>query len=243
MTATSASCSGITAILVAGGSGQRFSATVDKLLVPVHPPATETVLYHSAHALACVSDITQLVVVCRATCQAQYATWVEASCAEANRQRRQKGNHPITLSWTKAGTTRRGSVWAGLQSLNPVDNDHWVLIHDAARPFIQPSVITAMLHAYTGQGALTLAHRVTDTIKQQAPDGQVITLPREQLWAVETPQLFKATDLLKAHQTVEQNTPVTDDCQLLELAGLGHTQFFEHTTVNTKITTPGDTHR
>ena len=83
------------------------------------------------------------------------------------------------------------------------DNIDFVFIHDCARPLIRPDQLTALLKAVRRDGAVVLAHRVTDTVKQVARArrrgspvrGRAATLDRARLWAMETPQVF-ARDLV-----------------------------------------------
>jgi 2-C-methyl-D-erythritol 4-phosphate cytidylyltransferase len=120
-----------------------------------------------------------------------------------------------------------------------------VLIHDAARPFVPPEVVQAVLAAATQHGAATAALPVADTLVAQHPDGERGALwgqltSREGLWAVQTPQGFDRALLLEAHrQAAQAGIQATDDAGLVARLGLsvalvpGDARLF-------KVTTPGD---
>ncbi|PCH80361.1 MAG: bifunctional 2-C-methyl-D-erythritol 4-phosphate cytidylyltransferase/2-C-methyl-D-erythritol 2,4-cyclodiphosphate synthase, partial [Planctomycetota bacterium] len=97
--------------------------------------------------------------------------------------------------------SRQGSVLNGLESLN-ADEPSTVLIHDAARPLVDPGVISRVLAALqTSPGAIP-ALAVADTLKRS--DGQFVetTVDRQGLWRAQTPQGFRFEDILSAHRQV-----------------------------------------
>ena len=202
----------IACILLAGGSGSRFSYADDKLMVNLKG---QSVITHSACALFNHAWVSQRVLVCPPDRQAQYLPLL---------------GHPT--EWAPAGETRQASVRSGLQLLEK-DID-WVLVHDAARPLAKPQQVDAFVAQFNGQGGSAFAHPAIDTIRQQQPDGDWLTLPRSTLWVTETPQIFVTLALVQAHQSVKES--VTDDLQLLELAGLGPVQLWHHRLPNHKIT-------
>jgi 2-C-methyl-D-erythritol 4-phosphate cytidylyltransferase len=87
-----------------------------------------------------------------------------------------------------------------------------------------------------------IAVPVHDTVKQVGPDQRGIerTLDRSTLWRAQTPQVFRKDAILQAHRAIAPDTPVTDDAQLMELAGLGPVVITPGAESNLKITTPGD---
>ena len=148
-----------------------------------------------------------------------------------------------TVAFVNGGGTRRESVLNALQHLksNPPQA---VLIHDAARPLIQPHVINQLIHDFTEKQLVgaSLAHRVTDTIKRTRDETLEIveTLSRDNLWAIETPQIFNYNLLYNAHQNVSTHIEITDDLMLLEYIGIKPIHLIENTTCNLKITTSQD---
>jgi 2-C-methyl-D-erythritol 4-phosphate cytidylyltransferase len=133
------------------------------------------------------------------------------------------------------GDRRRDSVAAGLVAL---EECAWVLIHDAARPFLSPEVVSRGLAAVTVTGACVSGLPARDTIKRVAADRTVVeTPPREQLWAVQTPQLFRRDLVLAALAASDDDA--TDEAALVELIG-GRVRVFEGAASCFKITTPDD---
>ncbi len=116
------------------------------------------------------------------------------------------------------GATRQDSVRLGLESLSELEPDY-VLIHDAARPFISANTISDVIGALTEyQGAIP-ALAVTDTIKR-ADDGIISqTVDRSALWRAQTPQGFHFGPILAAHQEAK-GRELTDDAAVAEAAGL-----------------------
>lgn len=115
------------------------------------------------------------------------------------------------------GKTRQESVFNGLSylSANPPD---YVLVHDAARPFVSQELINNIVEAVADAGAATAAIPVTDTIKEV--EGQFITktLNRAKLYMAQTPQAASFTQLLDGHRiAIRDKIDVTDDASILEL--------------------------
>lgn len=139
------------------------------------------------------------------------------------------------------GAERCLSVANGLAAV-PVDAD-LIAVHDAARPLVSQTDILATIAAAKNHGAASLARRVTETLKRTDANGLTQTpVDRENLWFIETPQIFRA-DLLRAayEQVIQQNLLVTDETSALESIGV-KTQLITSTSPNPKITTPADLH-
>jgi 2-C-methyl-D-erythritol 4-phosphate cytidylyltransferase/2-C-methyl-D-erythritol 2,4-cyclodiphosphate synthase len=139
------------------------------------------------------------------------------------------------------GATRQGSVRAGLEALAPHEPDI-VLIHDAARPFASPALVSRAIAAAERSGAAIPALPVTDTVKTVDAAGLVDkTLDRSALRLVQTPQSFAFPALLAAHRRAAEagREDFTDDAALAEWAGL-KVSIFAGETGNTKITNPDD---
>lgn len=133
------------------------------------------------------------------------------------------------------GERRRDSVAAGLAAL---DDCTWVLVHDAARPFLSEAVIVRGLAEVTVTGACVAALPARDTIKRVHSDRTVLeTPPREELWTVQTPQLFRRDLVLKALAATDEDA--TDEAALVERIG-GTVRVFEGEATCFKITTPDD---
>ena len=139
------------------------------------------------------------------------------------------------------GATRQASVHAGLEALTAEKPDI-VLIHDAARPFVTPAVISRAIEAAGRTGAAIPAVAVTDTIKLVGAAGDVEDTPdRARLRIAQTPQAFRFDVILEAHRKAvrEGRNDFTDDAALAEWAGLT-VATFEGDAANMKLTTPED---
>jgi 2-C-methyl-D-erythritol 4-phosphate cytidylyltransferase/2-C-methyl-D-erythritol 2,4-cyclodiphosphate synthase len=141
----------------------------------------------------------------------------------------------------KGGATRQASVHAGLEALVVAKPDI-VLIHDAARPFVSPALISRAIDAAAATGAAIPAIPVTDTIKLIGSSGHIEATPeRARLRIAQTPQSFRFDAILDAHRRAarEGRDDFTDDAALAEWAGLT-VATFEGDAANMKLTTPED---
>ena len=121
------------------------------------------------------------------------------------------------LIFAEGGATRALSVLSGLKVLPEVE---WVLVHDAARPFATPGLFARVLSAAQRVGAAIPALSCSDTIKRVV-DGLVIeTLDRASLCLVQTPQVFRRAELLRAYERLgEAASARTDDAAIYEVLG------------------------
>lgn len=139
------------------------------------------------------------------------------------------------------GATRQASVRAGLEALAELKPDI-VLIHDAARCFVTPELISRAITATGATGAALPVVPVTDTIKQVDANGAVDATPdRATLRIAQTPQAFRFDVILDAHRRAAQDgrDEFTDDAAIAEWAGLT-VSTFEGDANNMKMTTPED---
>ena len=116
------------------------------------------------------------------------------------------------------------------------------VVHDAARPLVTREVVERCVAAVNqGWDGAVAAAPMTDTVKEAAPDGRVVrTLPREALWAIQTPQAF-AAPVLRDALAVDDATlaDATDDASLVEAAG-GSVRVVEAPPENLKVTRASD---
>ena len=141
------------------------------------------------------------------------------------------------------GAQRSDSVLRALDDLagRAADTD-WVLVHDAARPCLSAADLERLLNAGTdSQGGALLAAPVADTIKRATDDGRSGgTVPREQLWRAQTPQMFRYRELREAlRQARAAGREPTDEAQALEWLGV-QPQLVAAQDSNIKITTAED---
>ncbi len=135
------------------------------------------------------------------------------------------------------GAARQDSARRGLESLDPLAPSH-VLIHDAARPFIDDAVIDRVLDALEAAPGAIPALPILDTVKRGANGIVTGTLDRAELWRVQTPQGFDYRAILAAHRAVA-GLELTDDAAVAERAGLA-VRLVEGAETNFKVTTSED---
>ena len=216
------------AVVPAGGTGARFSpdSRYDKLLTPL---GGVPVLMRTVQALMAARLVSGVVVA------------VNPDKIDAYRQALAMQPLEKPLLWTTGGATRRESVMRGLEALP--DSVGVVVIHDAARPLVMPDLVDAAIAALLAGdvSGVVVALPVRDTLKRVDAVGCIVeTVDRQALWQAQTPQVIWRDKLVLAHRAVPLDAPVTDDVQLLELAGLGPVQVVQGNAGNLKITLPGD---
>ena len=215
----------ICTLIPAAGEGNRLKSAVKKPYVAL---AQKPILTHTIQRFEqnpAVDEIFVLVneadfEMCRATVLAPYAF---------------QKVQPLVAG----GATRQQSVHNGVRAL-PADTD-FVIVHDGVRPFVTDETIFACLDAAAKWGAAVAAVPVKETIKMaNAEDFIVETPPRERLWTVQTPQVFRKSLLEKAHQIAEKKQlTATDDAALVEHLGYP-VKLVNGSYANVKITTPED---
>lgn len=216
-----------TAILLAGGSGARMrDAIPDKILLPI---CGKPVFRYSIEAFADCETVDSMIIVYRD--DAQKKSIEPLIPVDAFRR----------VEWAWGGERRQDSVWSGLSKLS--SDSEVVLIHDGARPFIDPETIDTVAKASRGSGAACVARKVTDTIKEAESSeiGYTLkTISRSNLWAMETPQGFRTSVIVEGYRsTIESGRLVTDDLSAIEATTLP-VSLVEMEAPNPKLTTPQD---
>ncbi|MEE9400083.1 MAG: 2-C-methyl-D-erythritol 4-phosphate cytidylyltransferase [Dehalococcoidales bacterium] len=207
------------AIIVAAGKSQRMGE-IDKLMAPL---GGKPVLVQTTHAFQKCPLVDQIVLVVSGE--------KEAVCRRLVSEEEWSKVSNVCLG----GRRRQDSVAAGLKLINGCD---WVIIHDGARPLVTTDLIERGLEAARETGAAAAAVPITDTIKLAGDDGIVRqTPPRQNLWAVQTPQIFRLEIINKAYSRA--NSDVTDDASLVEQLGY-KVKLYMGSYDNIKITTTDD---
>ncbi len=203
-------------LIPAGGTGSRFGGDLPKQYAQL---AGETVLARTARALLADPRLMS-VLVAAAPGDAHVANALAPLRAEHGRR----------LTWVPAGgATRARTVRQGLDALLMAGalEDDWVLVHDAARPGLSADALMNMIdrlqtHPVGGLMALPLA----DTLKRSrfatdmASEEVEATIPREGMWAAQTPQMFRIGLLAAALDTAfDAGIEPTDEAQAMEAAG------------------------
>lgn len=122
------------------------------------------------------------------------------------------------VSLVVGGQTRAASVQAGLAALADLPEDHRVLIHDAARPFLTISHVARLLEGLGARSGAVLALPLADTLKREDTDG-LTTPPRAGLWRAQTPQAFTLGALRRGYDAWDFTTEPTDDAQVVSHLG------------------------
>lgn len=208
----------VAAIVVAAGSSRRMQGA-DKLLAPL---GGRPLITYSIAAFATHTAIDELVIVASAANVDVIRQVADASEA-------------AKVTVVLGGRRRRDSVRNGLQAAGDCD---YVVIHDAARPLVDAAMIDEALNGAREVGAALCAVPVSDTVKRADPSGRVSsTVTREGLWLAQTPQAFRTSLLLRAHESIDID--VTDDAALIELIG-EPVKLVMGSTHNIKVTLPED---
>ncbi len=205
-------------VIVGAGRGIRM-AGVDKVFVRLRGLP---VIGHSIRTFATLREVSRIAIVLS-----------EERMREARRLITAFGMGKASMC--VGGERRQDSVRAGLEALGECD---YVVVHDAARPMVDAAIVRRGLKAVTETGAAVCAVPATDTIKVVSDEGDVLdTPPRDSLWQVQTPQVFRYDTLMSAHE--QCNGDFTDDAAMVESMGVG-VKVFVGSYRNVKVTTPED---
>ncbi len=215
------------AIILAGGTGERFGREGGKQLVEI---AGKPILTWSAEAFDAVGDIGLIVIVCPEERQSEYL-------------KRAIDPFPFVtpIVTAPAGSIRQESAYLGLEAVP--DEFELVVIHDGARPLVTPELILHTINTVKGNidvdGAV-VAHPAIDTLKV-VEDGIIAGTPdRRVFWNAQTPQVFRAGIYRRAQRSAMSDGFVgTDDSSLIERLG-GRVMVVEGKRDNIKLTVPED---
>jgi 2-C-methyl-D-erythritol 4-phosphate cytidylyltransferase len=203
------------ALIVAAGSGERLGAGRPKALVEL---AGRPLVQWSIDALSQVEEIGRIVLALPPGTPA-----------------------PAGVTAVEGGASRSESVRRALDAAGEGDP---VLVHDAARPLVSADLAERVIAALAGEpgaDAAIAAAPVTDTVKRVDGGGAVSeTLDRSELWAVQTPQVFRRAALERALDvSADELARATDDAWLIERAG-GRVIVVRASEENLKVTVPFD---
>ena len=207
----------IAAVIVAAGQGTRLGGVVPKQYRDL---AGEPVLTRTLRAMLAAPVDAVLVAI-------------DPAARDAYDRAASPVGSPRLLPPVAGGDTRARSVRNALEALEP-HGPARVLVHDAARPFVAPDRIGALLDA---PGAAILAEPVVDALWREADGKAEAPVPRAGLWRAQTPQCFPFAELLAAHRAqAAAEPPALDDAEIFRRAGHavalvpGHPENFKITT-------------
>lgn len=213
------------AVVVAGGSGERFGRAGGKQLAQV---AGRPVVSWSLAAIDECS-LAHIVVVCPESRIEEYRTLAVGSL-----------DLRTPVSFAPSGPTRQDSVASGLAAVP--SGTEIVVIHDGARPLVSPQVIRGaveMLVSNDSAQGVVVGHPSIDTLKRVEGRRIVETVDRREVWSAQTPQVFRLESLVAAHALHNDARAGTDDAVMVERAG-GTVLMFEGPRDNIKVTVPED---
>jgi 2-C-methyl-D-erythritol 4-phosphate cytidylyltransferase len=231
------------ALILAAGRGERLGAERPKALVPL---AGRPLLAWSVEVLLAVPEIERIVVALPAGVHAPAGMLHAPEGGMQGTSRHGKlgsGGDAVPVIAVAGGAVRSESVRQALAATGGGQGSGLVLIHDAARPLLTVELAQDVLAAAQREGVdcAIAAAPVTDTVKRADREHVVsATLDRSQLWAVQTPQVFRRAALQGALDVpAEVLAQATDDAWLVERAG-GTVVVVPAPRENLKVTTPLD---
>lgn len=250
------------AIVPAAGRGLRMGAATPKQFLELFG---KPILQYTLETLASVRFLSEIVVVVqkdflsaaediiRSYCHTDPGNWHflskkalandrQSTLDEAHvrsktpEHEREGGSRSITLA--VGGAERQDSVFNALREL-PADCD-WVLIHDGVRPFVSAELLQNTWKAAQDSGSAIAALPATDTVKRVREQSVIETLSRQEIWFVQTPQVFRRDIILAAYREARrQGVSGTDDAYFVERLGLP-VSVVQGERSNVKVTTPDD---
>lgn len=205
------------AIIPAGGSSSRYKGN-NKLLEILND---KPVIMRSIEAIKAIKDIQEIII---------------PSSEELIPILTELTNSMDNIKIVKGGKCRQESVYNALKECGECD---FVVIHDGARPLINPEIIKRCLSVAHFKKAAIVAVKAIDTIKKVDQDNKIIETPdRTYLWNVQTPQIFDYNLIFDAHKKLEGKN-FSDDAGMLESLG-EDVYVVEGEYTNFKITTKTD---
>jgi 2-C-methyl-D-erythritol 4-phosphate cytidylyltransferase/2-C-methyl-D-erythritol 2,4-cyclodiphosphate synthase len=213
----------VTAIIAAAGAGRRMGFGQPKQFLEL---GGLSILQRTLNAFHQTPAITDLIVVTRPDAVADVWRYIDRS---------------PNMIVVEGGATRQASVAAGFAHV-PAATDY-VIVHDAARPFVTRSLIERTLEGAVESGAAIAAIPTKDTVKEIAAEGErrfiARTIAREGVYLAQTPQAFRRDIFAEAVALGRSGAVATDEAGLAELAGR-KVQIVEGDPGNLKITTEND---
>jgi 2-C-methyl-D-erythritol 4-phosphate cytidylyltransferase len=211
----------LTAVIVAGGSSRRMG--LDKTFAPL---LGRPAIAHSIAAFERAAEVATIVIVGRVERLADLEQLVQLE------------KFLKVFAIVAGGERRQDSVRVGLEQLPP--DTEFVAVHDAARALVRPDLIAKVFAAAREHGGAAPAAPVADTLKR-AQEGLVVGgVERGNLFAVQTPQIFRRDLLARAYRSVrEKEVEITDEISAIETIG-GKVFLVPNDEPNFKITYPAD---
>lgn len=212
------------AIIVAGGSGKRMGAGINKQFLKLNG---RPILYYTLKAFSVNNLIDGIILVA-----------AQNEIEQCRVEIIEKYDIKKVMKIVPGGKERQESVFNGLCALEDCE---LVLIHDGARPFVNQRIIEEGIKYAKMYGACSCGIVPKDTIKLKDENSYSTgTLDRNKLFCIQTPQCFKYDIIMECHHRMKnENIPVTDDTMVVERYN-NKVYLYEGSYSNIKITTPED---
>jgi len=213
------------ALIPAAGVGARLGSACPKQYLTI---GDKPMLLHVLDAFASSPMITHTFVIVSSE-----DDWISALLLGAPHLANR-----VTVLY-QGGATRQESVRNGLQAIElQLDGGDWILVHDAARPGVTQDLIARLIAVLCEDDVGGLpALPIVDTIKRAGYDSRIqATVPRQDLWGAQTPQMFRYALL---RQALAQSGEFTDEASAVEALGL-QPKLIEGCARNLKVTRPAD---
>lgn len=211
-------------IIPAAGSGNRMGRNYNKLFILL---AEKPLLWHTLKAFDGCEGLKEIILAIRPEDEPDIQAMLEGE------------DFTVPIRKVIGGETRQESVYNALTAVEEHCDSVW--IHDGARPFVNPKVLSELKEAVKTASNAVLGVPAKDTVKCVDGQGYVAeTLDRSSLWMIQTPQVFNKIQLLDANlRALQGEFQGTDDASLMEWAGYP-VAVIQGDYFNIKITTPED---
>lgn len=192
------------AIILAGGSGTRMGSDIPKQFIDIYG---KPLIIHTIESFDANPNIDSIAIACKKEWQEDLRIWI-----------RKYGINKV--QWiVDGGDTRQESIYKSLMTIGKeCGEDDIVVIHDSARPLISQRIINENIEGAKEFGAVDTVIPSADTIVKSIDENTIDSVPlRKELYLGQTPQSFKYSMILDAHNKAIENNNLeaTDDCQLV----------------------------
>jgi len=212
-------------IIVAAGSGSRYGGNLPKQFCDLNGRPLLMTTIERLHE--CDNDSELLVVL-------------SSEMIESWRSLCKKFCFAIRHTIITGGATRAHSVKNAIDHIEKEPYEKgWISVHDAARPVVTQTLFDSIVYGLKDADGALPACKLSDSIRQLAPDGSSVAVDRSRYRSVQTPQIFHADKLIDAYR--QKILPeFTDDASVMEAAGYTNLHLVEGDPRNIKVTNPGD---
>jgi 2-C-methyl-D-erythritol 4-phosphate cytidylyltransferase len=212
------------AIIAAGGKGTRFQSTTSKQLLPL---MGRTVLAWTLQSFLKSKEIDEIILA-----------YPQDEPESEYRKILEQENAP-KIQLVKGGDTRYRSVRNAFEKITNAKREDLVLVHDAARPVLPIALLKSLIETAAKKAAVIPVVPMKETVKEVTEHQIVRTVPRENLFLAQTPQVFQHWILETAYRANHESAHITDEAILVEKAGF-YVSVIKGDRRNIKITEPAD---